>query len=43
MAVYPIYINGEANIQVRERAAAAYARYTKCRLGAAKNLLVTGW
>lgn len=37
------YINGENNAQIRERAAAAYSRYQKCSLNAAKGLLVTGW
>jgi hypothetical protein len=37
------YINGEANEDIRERAAAAYARYQKCSITAAKGLLVTGW
>jgi hypothetical protein len=37
------YINGEANEDIRERAAAAYAQYQKCSINAAKGLLVTGW
>ena len=37
------YVNGESNAQIRERAAAAYSRYQKCSLNAAKGLLVTGW
>jgi hypothetical protein len=35
------YVIGEANEAIRERAAAAYARYQKCSLNAAKGLLVT--
>ena len=35
------YVLGEANEAIRERAAAAYARYQKCSLNAAKGLLVT--
>jgi hypothetical protein len=37
------YVNGESNESVRERAAAAYAKYQKCTLKAAKKLLVTDW
>jgi hypothetical protein len=37
------YVIGEANEAIRERAAAAYARYQKCSLNAAKGLLVTDW
>jgi hypothetical protein len=37
------YVNGEGNDEIRERAAAAYAKYQKCSLDAAKGLLVTGW
>jgi hypothetical protein len=37
------YINGEANEDIRERAAAAYAQYQKCGINAAKGLLVTDW
>jgi hypothetical protein len=37
------YIDGEGNDEVRERGAAAYAKYQKCSLNAAKGLLVTGW
>jgi hypothetical protein len=37
------YANGEPNGSIRERAAAAYARYQKCGLKAAKGLLVTDW
>jgi len=35
------YVNGETNEEIRERAAAAYSRYQKCSLNAAKGLLVT--
>lgn len=35
------YIEGESNEEVRERAAAAYAKYQKCSINAAKGLLVT--
>lgn len=37
------YVIGETNEDVRERAAAAYAKYQKCSLNAAKGLLVTDW
>ncbi|MDR2578171.1 MAG: hypothetical protein LBC70_05085 [Chitinispirillales bacterium] len=37
------YVNGETNDSIRERGAAAYARYQKCSLRAARGLLVTGW
>jgi hypothetical protein len=37
------YINGEANEEIRERAAVAYAKYQKCGINAAKGLLVTDW
>lgn len=37
------YINNESNEQIQQRAAAAYSKYQKCSLRAAKNLLVTGW
>jgi hypothetical protein len=37
------YVNGEDNEAVRGRGAAAYAKYQKCGLNAAKKLLVTGW
>jgi hypothetical protein len=37
------YINGESNEDIRERSAAAYARYQKCSINAAMGLLVTGW
>jgi len=35
------YVNGETNKEIRERAAAAYSRYQKCSINAAKGLLVT--
>ena len=35
------YVNGETNEEIRERAAAAYSKYQKCSLNAAKGLLVT--
>jgi len=35
------YVIGESNEEIRERAAAAYARYQKCSINAAKGLLVT--
>jgi len=35
------YVTGETNEEIRERAAAAYARYQKCSINAAKGLLVT--
>ncbi len=38
-----IYLNKGTPEQVRSHAAAAYARYQKCSLKAAQNLLVTGW
>ncbi len=37
------YVDGEAAVNIREKAAAAYAKYQKCSLKAAKGLLVTGW
>jgi hypothetical protein len=37
------YINGEANEEIRERAAEAYAKYQKCSVKAAKGLLITDW
>ncbi len=38
------YVNdGESPEQIRSRAAAAYAKYQKCGLKAARNLLVTGF
>lgn len=37
------YVQKETNEQIRSRAAAAYSKYQKCSLKAARNLLVTGW
>jgi len=37
------YVIGEGNEAIRERGAAAYARYQKCSLNAAKGLLITGF
>jgi hypothetical protein len=37
------WINKESNEQIRQRAAAAYHRYQRCGLKAARNLLVSGW
>jgi len=37
------WTRGETDEQVRTRAAAAYAKYQKISLNAARNLLVTGW
>ncbi|GBU21295.1 hypothetical protein R80B4_01184 [Fibrobacteres bacterium R8-0-B4] len=37
------YVSGEADESIRERGAAAYSKYQKCSLKAAKGLLVTGW
>lgn len=37
------YLNNASREQVRAQAAAAYAKYQKCSLKAAKNLLITGW
>lgn len=37
------WILHESNDQIRERAAAAYDRYQKCGVKAARHLLVTGW
>lgn len=37
------YINGGTDAEVRNSAAAAYSKYQKCSLKAAKNLLVTGY
>lgn len=37
------YINRETNDQIKNRAARAYARFQKCSLKAAGNLLVSGW
>lgn len=38
-----VYINGGDADAVRNSAAAAYSKYQKCSLKAAKNLIVTGW
>jgi hypothetical protein len=37
------WILHESNDQIRERAAAAYAKYQKCGFKGARKLLVTGW
>ena len=37
------WIAGESGEQIRERAAAAYDKYQKCGLRAARKLLVSGW
>ena len=37
------WILGESDGAIRERAAAAYDRYQKCGIRAARRLLVTGW
>ena len=37
------YVIGETSASIRERAAAAYSKYQKCSLKAARGLLVTGW
>jgi len=37
------YINGGSNEEVRNKAAQAYAKYQKCSVKAARNLLATGW
>ena len=37
------WILGENDQQIRDRAAAAYDKYQKCGLRAARNLMVTGW
>jgi hypothetical protein len=37
------WILKETNGQIRERAAAAYSKYQKCSVNAARKLLVTGW
>jgi len=37
------WINSGDEMQTRNAAAAAYSRYQKCSIGAARNLLVTGW
>lgn len=38
-----MYINGGSDAEVRNSAAAAYSKYQKCGIKAAKNLLVTGY
>ncbi len=37
------WIAGETNQQIHERAAAAYDKYQKCGLKAARRLMATGW
>jgi len=37
------WILGETDLQIRERAAAAYHKYQKCGMRGARNLLVTGY
>jgi hypothetical protein len=37
------WILNESNEQIRTRAAAAYARYQKCGVNAARRLMATGW
>jgi len=37
------WILGESNEQIRDRAAAAYDKYQKCGLHAARRLMATGW
>ena len=37
------WIAGESNQQIHERAAAAYDKYQKCGLKAARRLMATGW
>ncbi len=37
------WINGETDEQIRNCAAAAYAKYQKISLKSARNLLITGW
>jgi hypothetical protein len=37
------WILGESNDKIRERAAAAYDKYQKCGLNAARRLMATGW
>lgn len=37
------YVKGETNEQIRSRAAAAYSRFQKCSVKAARGLLVTGF
>jgi len=37
------WVNGETDVQIQTRAAAAYAKYQRISQKAAQNLLVTGW
>jgi hypothetical protein len=37
------YIEGKSVQEIHQAAAAAYAKYQKCSLKAARNLLVSGW
>jgi hypothetical protein len=37
------WILHESNEQIRERSAAAYAKYQKCGINGARKLMVTGW
>ncbi len=37
------YLQGETNEQIRTRAAAAYSKYQKCSMKAARKLLTTNW
>jgi len=37
------WVFGESAEQIRERAAAAYAKYQKCGIRASRNLMATGW
>ena len=37
------YLNNETHEQIRNRAAAAYAKYQRCSVKAARNVLVSGW
>lgn len=37
------WIQGESNEQIRDRAAAAYGKYQKCGIHAARKLMATGW
>lgn len=37
------WVDGESDQQIRDRAAAAYDKYQKCGVRAARKLLVTGW
>lgn len=37
------YINSESDESIRTRGANAYAKFQKCSIKAARNLLVTGW